>query len=78
MLYVTQGDEAAVRAVPFASRGGVPGPVLRAGLRPLVPQLSLLRTPHHPHPALRSRGQSGRLANGRLTVQSQRYLLFIR
>ena len=35
------------------ARGSVLGPLLRPGFRSLVPQLCLLRPPHHPHPPFR-------------------------
>ena len=62
-----QGYEAAVRAVPQPPRGAVSGPLLRPGLRALVPELRVQRSPHHPHPALGGGGQPRPLAHSRYT-----------
>ena len=73
-----QVDETSMRALPISTRRPVPGPVLRPRLRPLVPQLGLLGSPHPPHPALRGRKQPSRLADRRLAVQSQGHILLLR
>ena len=66
-----------MRAVPVPARGSLPGPLLRPGVRPVVPQLGLLRPPHDTHPALGGGAQPRRLAHRRLAVQSQGHLLLI-
>ena len=58
-----------MRALPVPARGPLPGPLLRPGVRPVVPQLGLLRPPHDTHPALGGRAQPGRLAHRCLSVQ---------
>ena len=63
MLHRSDWFEFNFACLLLQTRGPVPGPLLRPGLLPLVPQLSLLRAPHHSHPAVRGRGVAGGLVS---------------